>query len=97
MDDNRQFMLALTLGYIASGMVFWLAFWHGRVLLAVAWGLMAFVLCWFRYGGPQQWNKVLRNGTRHEILRFKAIVVFMALLLTAFCIVLAMKGQLPGT
>jgi len=35
-------------GAAISGLLFWLGFWHGRILLAIAIGLTVCVLRWFR-------------------------------------------------
>ena len=94
MDDDRRFLYALTAGCTVSGLLFWLAFWHGRVLLGTAWGLAMCALLRFRYRGPSYWNRLQRHGTPGEIQRFKATLVVFALLVLAASVVLAVVGVL---
>ena len=94
MDDDRRFLYSLTAGCAVSGLLFWLAFWHGRVLLGTAWGLVACVLLWFRYRGPSYWERLKHHGTRREIQQFKATVVVFALVVVAVAVVLAVEGLL---
>jgi hypothetical protein len=93
-DDDRRFLYALTTGCAVSGLLFWLAFWHGHVLLGTAWGLAACGLLWFRYRGPSYWDRLKRHGTRREIWQFKATLVVFALVVVAVAVVLAVEGVL---
>ena len=94
MDDDRRFLYAVTAGCAVSGLLFWLAFWHGRVLLGTAWGLAACALLWFRYRGPSYWDRLKQHGTRREIRQFKAILLIFALAVVAVAVVLAVEGLL---
>jgi len=86
-EDDRRFLYALAAGTAISGLLFWLAFWHGRILLGIAWGLTVCVLVWFRFGqGPRQWEHLRRHGTRREILEFKIFVAAVALGIIALAI-----------
>jgi len=93
-DHDRRFLYALTAGCAVSGLLFWLAFWHGRVLLGTAWGLTVCVLIWFRYRGPSYWNRLQQHGTHREIQRFKATLVVFALVVVAVEVVWAVEGLL---
>ena len=93
-DDDRRFLYAVTAGCAVSGLLFWLTFWHGRVLLGTAWGLAVCALFWFRYSGPTYWNRLQRHGTRREIQQFKATLVVFALVVVAVSVVLVVKGLL---
>jgi hypothetical protein len=93
-DDDRRFLYALTAGCAVSGLLFWLAFWHGRVLLGTAWGLAVCVLLWFRYRGPSYWDRLKQHGTRREIQRFKATFVVFALVVVVVAVVLTVEGLL---
>ena len=95
MDDNRQFLYALAAGTAISGLLFWLAFWHGRILLAIAWGLTVFFLAWNRYGGLKEWEHLQHHGTRHQLHRYEAIVLATVLIFVTTCVVLEIKGLLP--
>jgi hypothetical protein len=94
-DDDRQFLYALAAGAVITGLLFWLAFWHGRILLAIVWGLTLFFLTWGRYGGLRQWQDLHRQGTRHKIQQYEAFVVLVALFFVATCVILEIKGVLP--
>jgi hypothetical protein len=93
-DDDRRLLYAMTAGFAVSGLLFWLAFWHGSVLLGVAWGLTACVLLWFRYRGPTHWDRLQRHGTRREIRQFKTFLAVFALSIVALSVVLAVRGML---
>jgi hypothetical protein len=93
-DDDRRLLYPMTAGFAVSGLLFWLAFWHGSVLIGVAWGLAACVLLWFRYRGPSYWNRLLRHGTRREIQQFKTFLIVFALSVVAVSVALAVKGLL---
>ncbi len=95
MDDNRQFFYAMAAGTAISGLLFWLAFWHGRILEAIAWGVTVSALCWFRYGGPRQWDHLHHHGTHWQIRAFQAFVVLMTLGLVALAVVVELEGLAP--
>jgi hypothetical protein len=94
MDDDRRFPYALTAGCTISGLLFWLAFWHDRVLEGVVYGLAACSLLWFRYRGPTYWGRVQQHGTRREIRQFKATIVVFALIVVTVSVILAVHGVL---
>jgi D-alanyl-lipoteichoic acid acyltransferase DltB (MBOAT superfamily) len=93
-DDDRRFLYALTAGCAVSGLLFWLAFWHGRVLLGTAWGLTVCVLLRFRYGGPSYRGRLRQHGTRREIRQFKATFVVFALVVVGVAVFLTVEGLL---
>ena len=95
MDDNRQFLYALTAGTAISGLLFWLAFWHGRILLAIFLGLTLSLMSWFRYGGAGEWDRLQHHGTHRQIRRYQATVLLLVLTVVALCVILEIKGALP--
>jgi uncharacterized membrane protein len=93
-DDDRRLLYAMTAGFAVSGLLFWLAFWHGRVLLGIAWGLTVCVLLLSRFGGLSYWKQLQRHGTRREIQQFKVTLVILALVVVAVSVGLAVEGRL---
>lgn len=91
-DDDRRFLYALTAGCAVSGLLFWITFWHERVLVGTVWGLVVCALLWFRFRGPSYWNHLQRNGTHREIQLFKATLVVFVLLVVVVSVVLVVKG-----
>lgn len=94
MGDHHRFLYALAAGSAVSGLIFWLAFWHSRLLLGAAWGVIVCLMLWFRYRGPTYWNRLERHGKPREVREFKATIFILALLVIAVSIVLAVKGLL---
>jgi len=94
MDDDHRFLYALAAGSAVSGLMFWLVFWHSRVLLGAAWGVIACLMLWFRYRGPSHWNRLRHHGKPRELREFKATIFVFALLVIAVSIVLSVKGLL---
>ena len=94
MDNDRTFLYALTAGCAVSGLLFWLAFWHGRVLLGIAWGLTASALLLGRYRAPKYWERLRRRGTPREIKQFKVTVFVLSLVMVAISVILAVGGVL---
>lgn len=92
MDEDRRFLYALTAGGAVSGLLLWITFWHGRVLVGTIWGLALCAFLWFRYRGPRYWNRLQRHGARREIQQFKATLVVFALLVVVLSLVLVVKG-----
>ncbi len=95
MGDDRQFLYSLAAGAVISILLFWLAFWHGRILLAAAWGLTVSVLCWFRYGGAREWERLQHHGTRRQVRHYQAVVLIVILLFVALAVIAEMQGVLP--
>jgi len=67
-EDNRRFLYAMIVGCGVSGLLFWLTFWHGRVLLGIAWGLTVCALILGRYRAPRYWDRLrrARNTKRNQ-------------------------------
>lgn len=95
MDDDRQFLYALAAGAAISGLLFWLAFWHGRILLAIAWGITVSVLCLGRYGAWTEWEHLQHHGTPHKIRYFEVKVIVVTLIMIAFSVICEIEGVLP--
>lgn len=95
MDDDRQFLYALAAGAAISGLLFWLTFWHGRILLAIVWGLVLSVLCLGRYGMWRELEYLQHHGTPRKIRYFEIKVAVMTLILVGLCVILEIQGVLP--
>jgi hypothetical protein len=93
-DDDRRFLYALSGGCAVSGLLFWLTFWHGRVLLGIAWGLTATALVLGRYGAPRYWERLRRHGTPREIAQFKITLLVLTLIVVVTSVVLTLEGVL---
>ena len=93
MNDDRRFLYSLAVGFSISALVFWLAFWHGRMLAAIASGLIASVLIWFRYGGLRQWERIHRHGSPKEIRRFEILFAITTLFLVILSVAFAMSAE----
>jgi len=93
--DNRQFLYALAAGTAISGLLFWLAFWHGRILLAIACGLILSLMYWFRYGGAREWDRLQHHGTHRQIRQYQAAILVLVLIMVALCVMLEIQGALP--
>ena len=83
MDDDRRFLYTLIVGGVISGLLFWLAFWHGHALLLTAGAGSACALLFFR---------LRRHRTPRELKRFKAAMLVFGLVVIAAWAVLAVKG-----
>ena len=94
-DDNRHFLFALAAGGAISGLLFWLAFWHGRILLAIACGLTLSLMFWFRYGGAREWDRLQNHGTHRQIRQYQTTVLLLVLIVVALCVIFEIKGVLP--
>jgi len=92
--DDHHFLFALAVGGAISGLLFWLAFWHGRILLAIACGLTLSLMGWFR-GGAREWDRLQHHGTHRQIRQYQATVLLLVLTVVALCVFLEIKGALP--
>jgi hypothetical protein len=95
MNDTRRLAYSLVAGMAISGLIFWLSFWHGRVLLGTAAGLVLVILYWVRSGGTKQWQEIHRHGTRREIRRYEITVAILVLFVIGLCIFTAIYGEVP--
>lgn len=93
MDDNRHFLYSLFVGGAISGLVFWLAFWHGRVLMGIASGAVLVALYWIRFNGTKQWHQVHRRGSRREIRRYEITVTVLVAFVVGLCIFLVERAE----
>jgi len=92
-NDKRQLAYSLLAGAAISGLVFWLAFWHGRVLVGTFAGFTIVLLYWLRYNGTKQWKDVHRHGSRRAIRRYENKIVILILLVVSLCVFLVTRME----